>query len=148
MPLKTFFLNIDADAMIIDATNAILGRLSSHTAKQLLAGNEVSIVNAEKARISGNGNTIKEKYHERRARGSPQHGPFFPTKPELIVRRTIRGMLPYKTPKGRAAFKKLRVYSGIPKELEGKEMSSAAVRELSTESITVGRLAKTIGWRG
>lgn len=143
MPADNLLMNMT----IIDANNAVLGRLSTHVAKQLLGGNEIIIINAEKARITGNSNTIKNKYFERRSRGSPQHGPFFPKRPELIVKRTIRGMMPYKTPEGRAAFKKLRVYAGIPKEFEGKQATSVAVKELSTESITVGKLARTIGWR-
>ncbi|HNR58089.1 MAG TPA: uL13 family ribosomal protein, partial [Methanothrix sp.] len=39
--------------MIIDASGMILGRLSSLAASELLAGEEIYIVNAEKAIISG-----------------------------------------------------------------------------------------------
>ena len=39
--------------IIVDATNQILGRLSSIVAKKLLEGYKVIIVNAEKAVVSG-----------------------------------------------------------------------------------------------
>lgn len=127
----------------IDAHNAILGRLASIVAKQLLAGETIIIVNAEKAIITGDPKRIKEKYFERRSRGSPQHGPFFPKKAEMIVRRTIRGMLPYKTNRGRAAVMRLRVYSGVPQNVEGAErIASGQVR---SKFITVEKLAKSIG---
>src|SRR3989337_1637 len=96
--------------IVVDGKNAVLGRLAGKVAKELLNGEEVAIVNAHKIIITGDRKKILEKYLFRRQIGSPQHGPFFPKKPELIVKRTVRGMLPYKTPKGRNALKKLRVY--------------------------------------
>lgn len=100
------------NAKIIDATNASMGRLASTVAKRLLKGEKIVIINAEKAIITGNPLTTKKKYQERRARGTPQHGPFFPTKANAILRRTIRGMLPYKQATGRTAFRNLRVQIG------------------------------------
>ncbi|HLD39165.1 MAG TPA: 50S ribosomal protein L13 [archaeon] len=131
--------------MIINGKDAVLGRLASYTAKKLLAGEEVSIVNAEKVIITGDSVEITKKYLKKRSIGSPQHGPFFPTKPDLIVRRTVRGMLPYKTNKGRIAFKKLRVYIGTPVEMEKGE--SIAVKTVRTSYMTVGDLATQLGWR-
>ncbi len=130
--------------MIVDGKNAVLGRLAVNTAKKLMAGEEVHIYNAEKVIITGRPIEIKKKYLERRARGSPHHGPFFPRMPNLIVRRTIRGMLPYKTNKGRTAFKKLRVYNGPPKE----KAESVATKQIRSKFITVGEVAKTLGWSG
>ena len=42
-------------------------------------------------------------------------GPKFPRRPDDIFRRAVRGMVPYRKPTGRKAFKTLRVYVGIPK---------------------------------
>ena len=131
--------------MIIDGTNAILGRLASHAAKMLLKGEEVTIVNAERIIITGVKKKIVGKYLKRRRIGSPQHGPFFPTKPDLIVRRTIRGMLPYKTARGRVALKKLRVYVSKPEEIKG---AKSLAKEIRTSYITVEELAKNLGWKG
>lgn len=121
--------------MIINATNLILGRMASVVAKELLKGEKVIIVNAEESVISGSKPSILKKYKERRERKSivnpARHGPFFPRRPEGIVRRAVRGMLPYKKAKGSNAFKNLKVYIGIPKELEGKEMKTLEVANAS-----------------
>lgn len=136
-----------SDNMIIDGTNAVLGRTASHVAKQLLKGESVIIVNAERMIITGNKKQITEKYLNRRRIGSKHHGPFFPKMPGLIVRRSIRGMLP-KTKKGVASFRRLKVHVGVPAELAGKEMKNAALKEVKTGFITVGNLAKSLGWEG
>src|SRR3972149_4303521 len=99
--------------MIIDATNLIIGRMASVVAKELLKGEKVIIVNAEESIISGARSSVLGKYRERRERKSivnpARHGPFFPRRPEGIIRRAVRGMLPYKKAKGKNAFKNLRV---------------------------------------
>lgn len=130
---------------IIDAKNAVLGRLSSNVAKALLNGDVIVVVNAERAIVTGNPRNIKEKYMSRRIIGSPQHGPFFPMRPELIVRRTIRSMVPYKTPKGRAAMKRLKVYTGAPEGFEKGE--SIAAKPIRSDFINVGEIAKSLGHR-
>ena len=118
-------------------------------AKDLLKGETVAVVNAEKAVISGNPKMVIEKYLERRHKGDPKKGPFFPKTPDGIVSRAIRGMLPYDKPKGRQAFKRLKVYIGVPEELQGKEVVSLSekfsVDKLRTKYITVEELALALG---
>ncbi|MBI4018027.1 MAG: 50S ribosomal protein L13 [Candidatus Aenigmarchaeota archaeon] len=133
--------------IVINAKNAVLGRMASEVARQLKNGEEVVIINAEQAIITGNKKQIVGKYLKRRRIGSPQHGPFFPKKPDMIVRRTVRGMLEYKKPSGRAAFKRLRVHIG-PAGLEGGEARSVAIKEIKTDYIKVAELAKALGWHG
>ena len=133
--------------MIIDAKHAVMGRLASYAAKQLLKGNPVAIFNAENVIITGDPLEIKGKYLQRRRRGSPQHGPFFPRRPDLILRRTIRGMVDYKKEKGRAAMKKLRIHIGVPQDLDKKEAITLK-KEIRTNFITLGELAKALGWQG
>ncbi|NJE00023.1 50S ribosomal protein L13 [Thermococcus sp. LS1] len=137
---------------IINAEGLILGRLASKVAKMLLEGEEVVIVNAEKAIITGNREDIFAKYKQRtelRTRTNPRKGPFYPKRSDEIVRRTVRGMLPWKTDRGRKAFKRLKVYVGIPKEFEGKELetiSEAHMSRLATPKyVTVGEVAKFLG---
>ncbi len=132
--------------MIIDGKNAILGRLATYTAKELLNGNDMVIVNSEKILITGSPKKIVGDYLKIRRIGTPQHGPFTPKKPDLIVRRTIRGMLP-KDKKGRNALRKLRVYIDIPPELQKNEIKSIAVKELKSNFIRIGDLAQSLGWR-
>ncbi|MBI5060927.1 MAG: 50S ribosomal protein L13 [Candidatus Aenigmarchaeota archaeon] len=132
--------------MIIDGKHAAMGRLSSTVAKELLKGNDVIIVNAERVIITGSHASIKKKYLEQRRRGSPHHGPFFPKTPNLILRRVIRGMLPYKKEKGRTAMKKLRIYIGFPSELQQQETVSLA-KEVQSDFITLAELSKVLGWK-
>jgi len=132
--------------VIIDATGATLGRLSANTAKRLLNGEEVAIVNSEKAIISGKKRMIKERYMQKREVGTYRKGPFFPRMPDMIVKRTIRGMIPYQTPHGRAAFKKLKCYIGVPKEFEGKKIEVIKEAEKQpVDFITVEELSRSLG---
>ena len=131
---------------IIDASGATLGRIGTNAAKRLLNGEEVAIINSEKAIISGKKSMIKEHYKQKRDLGTYRKGPFFPRMPDQIVKRTIRGMIPYQTPHGRAAFKKLKCYIGIPREFEGKKFE--IVKEAEKQPIdfmTVEELSKSLG---
>ena len=135
--------------VIIDAKGLILGRMASTVAKRLLQGESIMIVNAEKAAISGKRLQIVDEAKTFLEVGHPRKGPLHPRRPDRIVRKTIRGMLPYRKPKGRDAFKRLKVYLGAPKELEGKETQTildARAEKLKSPYITVGELAKEIGW--
>jgi len=131
---------------VIDATGATLGRLSANTAKRLLKGEEIAIVNSEKAIISGKKRMIKEKYMQKREVGTYRKGPFFPRMPDMIVKRTIRGMIPYQTPHGRAAFKRLKCYIGVPKEFEGKKFEVVKEAEKQpVDFITIEELSRSLG---
>ncbi len=107
--------------MIIDATNLILGRMATEVAKKALLGETIEIVNCENAVISGNREQILERYKQRRERGIPTKGPFFPRTPERLVKRVIRGMLPYKQYKGKTAHKRIKCHVGVPEELKNEK---------------------------
>ena len=133
---------------VYDATDQILGRFATRIAKELLKGENIRIVNCEKAVISGNPKTTEKHYFERRKRGDPIHGPFYPRTPDGIVRRTIRGMLSYHKPRGREAFKRLRVYVNIPDELKDEKpikIKEFDVNKLKCKSISVGDLSIALG---
>jgi len=137
------------NSIIIDAKGLILGRMSSNVAKCLLQGESIVIVNAEQAAISGKRLQIVKEAKTFLEVGHPRKGPYHPRRPDMIVRKTIRGMLPYRKAKGRDALKRLRVYLGAPKEFEGKKAKTileARAEKLTSPYITVGDLAKEIGW--
>ncbi len=115
------------DFRIIDASNHILGRLSSYIAKKLLEGEKIVVVNAEKAIITGNPENVFERYKEKYDRGSKEKGPYFPRHPEKIFKRTVRGMLPWKSKRGREAYRRLRVFIGIPEQLKGKDFEKVDI---------------------
>lgn len=134
----------------IDAKGLILGRMASKVAKRLLTGERINIVNAEEAVISGKRlSTIREAKDFLEV-GHFRKGPFHPRRPDAIVKKVIRGMLPRKKPRGRAALKRLRVYIGVPQELRGEEretISEADARNLRGPYIKVSELARNIGWK-
>ena len=110
--------------VIIDAENAVFGRLCSYAAKKALEGNEVVVVNSDKAVITGNRENIIEKYNRLKQKGGhSQKGPKYTNKADRMMKRAIRGMLPdHRWGQGRMAMKKVMCYNGIPKEFAGKEI--------------------------
>ena len=106
--------------IVIDGKGKALGRLASYVAKQALKGEEVGVINCEEVIITGNKKMIEEEFFEKRHRfGSSQKGPKHHKTSEKMVKRAIRGMLPnYREGRGRIAFKKIRCYNNIPKELK------------------------------
>ncbi len=139
--------------IIIDADNAILGRLCSEVAKHLLDGYAVNIVNCENAIISGKRHSVLNEYramHKIHTHTNPRRGPFHPKRPDRLVRRTVRGMLPWKKSKGRNAYHRLLTYIGIPEEFSGLEIikpKHADANKLDCKKITVGNLCKEFGWQ-
>ena len=131
---------------IINAQGASLGRLSTTVAKSLLNGDEIAIINAEKAVISGKKQKIKNDYKELRELGTYRKGPFFHRSPERIVKRTVRGMIPYQKPRGREAYKRLKCYRGVPEEFKGKD--AEVVEHASkhhVDYITIEELSRSLG---
>jgi len=134
---------------VIDANGLIMGRLASIVAKRLLAGEVIDIVNAENAIVSGNKYTIFADYRHSVERGRPEYGPYFPKRPERILKRTVRGMLPYKRENGKKAMSHLKVYCGVPAELKDEKietLDAARVERLRTAKyIKLGEISKTLG---
>lgn len=136
-------------ATIINAEGLILGRMASTVAKRLLRGETITIVNAEKAVISGKRKSKVRAAKEFLQVGHPRKGPFHYRRPDRIVRRTVRGMLPYKQPKGKQAYKRLKVFTGAPEQVKDQEMETVAeahAGKLTCPYFTVGELAREIGW--
>ncbi len=132
----------------IDAEGLILGRLASHVAQRLLAGEEIVIVNAEKALITGGKDDVIAHFRHRRDVGSGRKGPLYPRTPHMMLKRTVRGMLPYKKPRGRSAYKRLKVHISVPKELEKQKFESVeGASQLSTQRyMTLGEVSKVLGY--
>ena len=120
--------------MNIDAKNLILGRLCTFAAKQVLLGENVNVFNCEQAVVSGKKKMIIKRYKQKVERGDPHHGPFIPKVPDKLVRRTIRGMLPWKQTRGREAYKKVMCYRGIPEKFKDEKMET--VEKANIKKIT------------
>jgi large subunit ribosomal protein L13 len=129
--------------MIIDATDLILGRLASYAAKKALLGEKVDIINSEKSVISGKKEKIFADYLRKRQRGIPLQGPYIPRMPDMLVRRTIRGMMPYKTDRGRKAFGNVKCWIGVPSEL--KDQKPETIKQANVSKLPYMKY-KTVGF--
>jgi len=140
---------VSKSVTVINADGLILGRMASIVSRRLLKDEEIIIVNVEKAVLSGKKKSKIREAKEFLEVGHPKMGPFHYRRPDRIVRRTVRGMLPYKQPKGKQAYKRLKVFIGTPDELKDKKMETLAdaqAKKLTCPCFTLGEFAKEIGW--
>jgi len=138
--------------IIVDGTNQVAGRLCSHVAKLLINGNRVSIVNSENIMLSGDRKAIIEeyrKYLEISSITNPKFGPFHPRRPDTMISKMVRGMLPKNKPSGKTALKRLRAYLGVPNELKSKkttQFEDAKIRKPAPYYTSLGDLGRMVGW--
>ena len=129
----------------------IAGRLCSHVAKLLINGNRVSIVNCENIMLTGDRDTIIKSYRqflEIASINNPKFGPFHPRRPDTMITKMVRGMLP-KKPSGKTAFKRLRAYLGVPNEIRSmttKQFDDAKIKRPSPYYTSMGELGRMVGW--
>jgi len=131
--------------IVIDAEGEVRGRVASFTAKNALLGNEVAIVNCEKAIISGQPAMNIADFKKLRALNTqkPTKGPFFSTNPEKMMKRTVRGMLPdFRVGRGKEALRKVKCYIGVPEEFKKEKMLKLKTQAPSKKSMTVQRLSE------
>ncbi|MBU0532056.1 50S ribosomal protein L13 [Candidatus Micrarchaeota archaeon] len=137
--------------IVVDGTDLIFGRMSSQIAKKLILGEEVSLINAEKIVLIGNPKQISERLLIKRRlknKATPEYSPKWSRMPHLLVKRMIRGMLPKKSTRGEKALKRLRVYTGNPKNLQQNLKLENASFDGISKHITVYDLCKNIGYSG
>lgn len=134
---------------VVNGEGLILGRMCSNVAKRLLNGEQIVIVNAEKVIVSGKKKSKVAEAKQFLEVGAPDRGPFHSRRPDRIVRKTVRGMVPWKQPKGKVAYKRLKVFMGIPEELKDQKLETdkyAQSSKLKGPHFTLGQLAVEIGW--
>jgi large subunit ribosomal protein L13 len=126
--------------------------MASEAAKQALMGEEVVIVNAEKAYVSGDMRTVFRENAEKleiKNKANFNRGPYHPKRPDNYVRRAIRGMLPYSRIRGREAYKRVRVYVGVPEaELKSRSITlpkKEAPKKKLRRKVTVAEICRYIG---
>ncbi|MBI4214488.1 50S ribosomal protein L13 [archaeon] len=133
--------------IVIDGTNAVLGRAASYAAKQALNGESVAIINAEKMALTGNRRMVVSEYARMRKIkdiANPLKGPFFPRRPDIFVKRSMQGMLP-KRKRGRDALSNIKTYIGEPEQYKGK---GKKMFECKTRSVSVAEICRALGWSG
>jgi len=117
--------------MIIDAKNLIIGRVAAFAAKQALLGEDIVIVNCKYAVMTGKKDRLISEYKRRLDMGIWSKGPFYYRVASKMVRRIVRGMLPYKQARGRAAFERVKCYDEIPADIKAEKMERIKSAEVS-----------------
>ena len=131
---------------VINAEGATLGRLCTAVAKSLLNGDEIAVINSEKAVISGKKKMIKEEFKEKRDIGTYRKGPFYHRSPERIVKRSVRGMIPYQKSHGREAYKRLKCYIGVPEEFKDQKAEFIEnAKQNHVDYITIAEISRSLG---
>ncbi|MBN2228981.1 MAG: 50S ribosomal protein L13 [Candidatus Thorarchaeota archaeon] len=139
---------------VYDAEEMVVGRLGAKVAKAALMGNNVVIVNVEKAIITGDRRAVIEAFKEKRnirTSSNPVRGPFHERRPDMMVRRMIRGMLPWPRPRGVDAYKRIKVFIGVPERYKDAEkivLEDSRYRSMKSKFIRVADLSAELGWRG
>ncbi len=99
--------------LYFDAEGIPLGRIGRVACKELLKGKEVVIINAEKSIITGSRDeVIGTVSHWKGLGGKGLKGPKVSRYADRLMKRMIRGMLPWDRTKGREAYDRLRCYIG------------------------------------
>ncbi len=134
--------------MIVNAENRIIGRLASEIARKAKDGEEIKVVNSEKAVISGSQEEVFADYKQKYERGVRHRGPHFPKRPDKILKRTIKGMLPTNKDSGREALSNVKTYLGVPIEMEDfEEVDVKEGDDLKNRNyVKLGDVSKHIGW--
>ncbi len=138
---------------VFDAKGKILGRLASTVAKQLMQGKKIAIINAEECIISGDKKVIKEKYKTRlnlQEKENPEHSPYWSRRSDFLVKRVIRGMLPYhRKSTGKEAYKRLIVFVGTPEAFQKSkpiEIKTKDPKMLYTGYVKISELSEMLGY--
>ena len=110
--------------VVIDGRGHLLGRLASIVARNILNGNKVVVVRCEGINLSGNFYRNKLKvlaFLRLRCNVKPSRGPFHFRAPSKMFWRTVRGMVPHKTERGKEAMKRLQTFEGVPPPYDKKK---------------------------
>jgi len=135
--------------IVIDASNLIVGRMGTIVAKKALLGNEVAVVNVEKAVVTGKPEVVVQRYFTKKNKGVRKKGTVLKRNPEMLVKRIVRGMLPYKQERGKVALERIKFYLGVPEEFKDKKAETVENANISkvmnTKHITILELSRALG---
>ncbi len=133
---------------VINCDGLVLGRMATKIAKDLLNGEKIILVNCQDVVISGKKKALLARWKEKINMTNPRKGPYYFKMADRFVKRAIRGMIPYKKPRGEEAFKNLKCFIGVPDEFKDKmeNLKQFNVSDTNIQAyLTVGQLCKLLG---
>ena len=144
--LTKFIKSEDANRkwFIVDAQDQVLGRLASRVASVIRgkykpvftpnmdAGDFVVVINAEKVKVTGKRETLKQYIRHSGYPGGQKVTSLqemLVKKPEFVIQNAVKGMLP-KNRLGRVLIKKLKVYAGDKHPHSAQKPETLSLTEL------------------
>ena len=151
--MKTYNAPADVENkwIVIDATDVVVGRLASYVAKRLRGkhradftphidtGDHIIVINAEKARFTGN--KLRDKTYYRHTgypggikettAGKILGGRF----PERAIELAVKRMMPGESPLARQQFSKLRVYAGAEHPHEAQKPETVDFASMNAKNL-------------
>lgn len=140
--MKTYAVKageIERHWWVVDATDQTLGRLATRIATllegkhkpiyspHLDTGDHVVVLNAARIKVTGDKLIQKRYYRHSNYPGGLKEeslGRLLERKPELVIERAVKGMLP-RNRLGRAMFKKMKVYPGAEHPHQAQQPTAA-----------------------
>ncbi|HIG22982.1 MAG TPA: 50S ribosomal protein L13 [Henriciella marina] len=151
--MKTYNAPADVENkwIVIDATDVVVGRLASYVAKRLRGkhradytphidtGDHIVVINAEKARFTGNKLRDKTYYRHTGYPGGIKQttaekilgGRF----PERAIELAVKRMMPGESPLARQQFSKLRVYAGSEHPHEAQKPETVDFASMNVKNL-------------
>lgn len=144
--MKTFSAKtheVERDWYVIDASDAVLGRLATEIARRLRGkhkaeytphvdtGDYIIVTNAEKVVVTGRKFKEKMYYNHSGKPGGLKSISFDKLQeknPARIIERAVKGMLP-KNPLGREMYRKLKIYVGAAHPHEAQQPKQLDIKE-------------------
>ncbi len=151
--MKTYNAPADVEHnwIVIDATDVVVGRLASYVAKRLRGkhrpdftphidtGDHVIIINADKAKFTGN--KLRDKIYYRhtgypggiksRTAGEIMDGRF----PNRAIEMAVKRMMPKESPLARKQYSKLRVYVGPDHPHDAQEPETVDFASMNRKNV-------------
>ena len=149
------YLRMFEKEIVIDGRGHLVGRLASKVAKELLRGQRVVVVRCEQLVLSGSLFRNKLTYQEflrKAVNTNPRRQFKHYRSPSRMFWRNLRGMLPHKTSRGKAALQRLKVFEGMPFPYDHKKrmVVPEALKVLRIKShrntCVLNDLCSMVGW--
>lgn len=139
------------ETIVIDCTGMVFGRVASFASMNAMKGKNVVLLNTEKIVITGSKDNIIKEFVWRRNlknKANPEHSPKFPRVPNFLVKRMMRGMFPWKTFRGKLAYKRVMAYIGVPEQFRSAELAVGPKSTISQfkKKLTILELCKNFGY--
>lgn len=135
--------------VVLDANDAIAGKLSAMAAKIALQGHKVQIINSEKAVMTGDKLFITKRYYAKREQknhANPEESFKLPRRPDLFLKKIIKGMLPKHNKTGSDAEKRIICYYGNPQNLKAEAFKFTGSK-VKGNTVTLESICISLGWK-